>query len=76
MEPLLFFVFAVLFLVLTFLAPQLVRLRIRVLRWIHWDWAANLLEDYFDRWVWFFRFVLLILSAILFVLGWRGPIDL
>jgi len=42
----LLFVFAAVFLVLIPLAPKLLRLRIRFLRWIHWEWAARLNEDH------------------------------
>ena len=44
---------AVLSLILIPLAPKLVRLRIRILRWLHWDRAVNLLERHFDGWVLF-----------------------
>ena len=52
-------------------APKLVRLRIRILRWLRWDWAVNLLEKHFDGWVGFFRIVLLLIAAVLFGAGWE-----
>jgi len=55
------------------LVPKAVRLRIRVLRWIGWNWAANLLEKYFDDWVIFGRIVLVIMAVAMF---WAGFIDL
>lgn len=51
-------------------APALVRLRIRVMRWLHWDWAVNLLESHFEGWVTFFRFFLFVIAAVLFYFGW------
>jgi hypothetical protein len=42
------FVLAILVVALMPLVPPAVRLRIRVLRWIGWKWAANLLENNFD----------------------------
>jgi len=42
---------AVLSLIFVPLAPQLLRLRIRFTRWIHWNWAADLLENHFQGWV-------------------------
>ena len=53
------FALAILSLILIPLAPQLVRLRIRILRWLHWNWAVNLLEKHFDGWVLFLRMVAL-----------------
>ena len=67
----LWFIFAVLFLILIPFAPQLVRLRIRFFRWIHWNWVVNLLESHFQSWVVFFRIVLFIFAALLLIAGWR-----
>ena len=53
------------------LAPKLVRLRIRIRRWLHWNWAANLLEKHFNCWVWFYRTCLLVVGAVLLYLGWE-----
>ena len=63
---------AILSLSLIAFAPQLLRLRLRFLRWIHWDWAANLLEKYFDRWVILLRMVLVVIAAVLLYLGWEN----
>jgi hypothetical protein len=65
------FALAILSLILIPFAPKLVRLRIRILRWLHWDWAVNLLEKQFDGWVWFFRIVLLVIAAVLNYIGWE-----
>ena len=65
------FALAVFSLVLIPLAPKLVRLRIRILRWLHWDWAVNLLERHFDGWVLFFRVVLFVVAVVLFYAGWE-----
>ena len=40
--------FAFLTLILIPFAPLLVRLRIKFLRWLHWNWAVNLLEGHFQ----------------------------
>jgi len=60
---------AVFLLILVPLMPKLVRLRIRVLRWLHWDWAVNLLEKHFDGWVLAFRIVLSVVAVVLLYLG-------
>jgi hypothetical protein len=65
----LLFVFAILALVLVPFAPSLVRLRIRFLRWLHWNWAANLLESHFQGWVVFVRIVLFVIVALLLYIG-------
>ena len=65
------FALAFLFLILIPFAPQLVRFRIRILRWLHWNWAVNLLEKRFDVWVWFFRIVLFVIAAVLLYAGWE-----
>ena len=66
----LLFTIAILFLILIPFAPHLVRVRIRILRWLHWNWAANLLENHFLGWVLFFRIVLFVIAAVLFYIGW------
>ncbi len=63
------FAIAVLLLILIPFVPQLVRLRIRVLRWLHWNWAVNLLESHFQDWVVFFRVLLFLIAALLFYVG-------
>ena len=69
MQPALWFVFATLLLILVPLAPKLVRLRIRFLRWLRWTWAADLLENHFDGWVLFLRIALAGIAAVFVVLG-------
>ncbi len=66
----LLFALAILPLILIPLAPKLVRLRIRFFRWIHWNWAVNLLEKHFDGWVLIFRIVLFVIAAMLLFVGW------
>ena len=61
----LFATIAILLLVLIPFAPNLVRLRIRFLKWLHWDWAVNLLEQHFQGWVVFFRKVLFLLAILM-----------
>ena len=68
----LLFALAILSLILIPLAPNLVRLRIRFLKWIHWNWAVNLLERHFQGWVLFFRIILFVIAAMLFYAGWAS----
>ena len=65
----LMFAIAILFLILIPFAPQLVRLSIRFLRWLHWSWAVNVLESHFQGWVVFFRIVLFLIAVFLFYVG-------
>ena len=69
------FALAILLLILIPLAPKLVRLRIRVLKWLRWTWAVNLLEKHFDGWVFFFRVMLFVVAAVLFFFGWEDLRD-
>ena len=63
-------IFAICFLILIPLAPQLLRLRLRFLRWLHWNWAVNLLESHFQSWVVFLRTLLFVIAAFLLYVGW------
>ena len=63
---------AILLLILIPFVPRLVRLRIRFLRWIGWNWAVELLESHFQGWVIFFRIILLVIAAVLLTIGWRA----
>lgn len=65
--------FAFLFLILIPFAPQLVRLRIRILKWLNWNWAVNLLESHFKGWVIFFRLVLFSLAVLFIYIAWNQP---
>ena len=69
MLTVLLFALAILALILIPVAPKLVRLRIRFFKWIHWTWAVRVHEEHFERWVLFFRIVLLGLAAVLFLTG-------
>jgi len=64
------FIFAIVVLILIPFAPQLVRLRIRFFRWLHWNWAVNLLESHFQSWVVFLRTLLFVIAAFLLYVGW------
>ena len=66
----LLFMFAIVALILIPFAPQLVRLRIRFFRWLHWNWAVNLLESHFQSWVVFLRTLLFVIAAFLLYVGW------
>ena len=70
MDNWILFFFAVLLLILVPLAPRLLRLRIRFFRWIHWEWAAKLLEDHFQGWCLFFRIVFFVIAVVLLYFGW------
>ena len=63
-------IFAILLLVLIPIAPKLVRLRIRILKWLGWTWAVNLLENHFQAWVVFFRIMLFLLAIVMLYIGW------
>ena len=69
----LFFALAALCVILIPFAPQLVRLRISIMRWLNWNWAVNLLESNFDGWVTFFRIVLAVLAVMFLAIGFEGP---
>ena len=61
------FVIAILSMILIPLMPKLLRLRVRLLRWLHWDWTANLLENHFRGWVLFARIVLFVVAVVAIV---------
>ena len=61
----LLFIFAIVVLILIPFAPQLVRLRIRFLRWLHWNWAVNLLESHFQSWVVGIRTILFVIAFVI-----------
>ena len=66
----LLFTFAILALfALAIAAPKLLRLRIRFFKWIHWTWAASVLEEHFERWVIAIRIFLVGLAVVLFLFG-------
>ena len=54
---------------LAIVAPKLMRLRIRFFKWLHWTWAARVLEEHFERWVIAIRIVLVGLAVALFLFG-------
>ena len=66
----LLFIFAIVVLILIPFAPQLIGLRIRFFRWLHWNWAVNLLESHFQSWVVFLRTLLFVIAAFLLYVGW------
>lgn len=70
MHTWLFTILGILLLILIPFAPGLVRLRIRILRWLKWNWAVNLLERHFQRWVVFFRVALFLLAILIFYVAW------
>ena len=66
----LLFTLAILALVaLVTVIPQLLRLRLRFFKWIHWTWAARVLEEHFERWVIAIRIFLVGLAVVLFLFG-------
>ena len=71
-QNILFFMMAALFLCLIPLVPRLLNLRIRVLRFIHWNWLAELHERFFDRLVVIIRVMMSIGVFILLFFGVKG----
>ena len=71
MDSGLLFALAILSLILIPFAAKLVRLRIRILKLIHWNWAVNLLEEHFDDWVLIFRMILFVIAVVLLFIGWE-----
>ncbi|MCH2472329.1 MAG: hypothetical protein MK486_20290 [Gemmatimonadetes bacterium] len=69
MSTVLLFTLAILALILIPVAPKLMRLRIRFFKWLHWTWAARVLEEHFERWVLVLRTVLLVLAVALLFFG-------
>ena len=70
MSTVLLFTLAILALfALATVAPKLVRLRIRFFKWIHWTWAASVLEEHFATRVIVGRIVLGGLAVVLFLFG-------
>ena len=61
----LLFIFAIVVLILIPFAPQLMRLRIRFFRWLHWNWAVNLLESHFQSWVVGIRTILFVIAFVI-----------
>lgn len=54
------------------IVPQIMRLRIRVLRWLHWRWMADLHQNHFVAFVLAARLILAVVGAALLVLGFAG----
>ena len=54
---------------LAFAMPEVMRLRIRFFKWIHWTWAVRVHEEHFERMVLFRRIVLVGLAGVLFLFG-------
>ena len=61
----LLFIFTIVVLILVPFAPQSMRLRIRILRRLHWNWAANLLESHFQSWVVGIRTILFVIAFVI-----------
>lgn len=64
-----YFGFAIFCLILIPFLPALVRIRIRLFRWLGWQWAVNVLEKHFQRFVAGFRVALFVVALVLFYLG-------
>ena len=64
-----------LFLVIIPLIPKLLRLRLRFLRWIRWEWAAKRLEKHFQGQTWLLRILFFVVGIHFFYLhvsfSWR-----
>jgi hypothetical protein len=57
--------FAILLLMLIPFAPQLIRLRIRMLQWLRWNWAVKFLESHFSLWVVVLRVILFVIAILM-----------
>ena len=68
-EQVLFFIAAAVFLALIPLAPSMMRLRIAVLRWLHWNWLAQLHERPFGGFSLAARILLAVAALITPILG-------
>ena len=66
----LLFGLAILLVILIPFVPALLRLRIRFFRWIHWTWAFDVHEKYFDGLVLFARITMFLLAALLLYIAW------
>tara|TARA_B100000029_G_scaffold468783_1_gene506098 strand:- start:10421 stop:10756 length:336 start_codon:yes stop_codon:yes gene_type:complete len=67
----LLFALALVSLILIPLEPSFVRLRIRLLRLLHWNWATNLAAKNFNVRVLATRITLLVIAATLLYFGWE-----
>lgn len=67
-EHVLFFIAAAVLLALIPLVPSMMRLRIAVLRWLHWNWLAQLHERHFDGFTLAARMVLAAAALIALIL--------
>ena len=63
---------AILSIILIPVVPKLLRLRLKFLRWLHWDWAANLLENHFQAWVLFARIALFAIAVVTVLVAVRA----
>ena len=60
---------AILALILIPFIPELLRLRIKFFRYVHWRWAVDVHEKYFDDLVISIRVGLLLVAAVLIYFG-------
>ena len=67
-----YFVFGAIALILIPFTPQWLRLRVRILRKLHWNWAANFIESNFTGFTLFARIVLFAVAAVLCFFGWTN----
>jgi uncharacterized membrane protein len=65
-------VIVILAIVLIPLMPKLLRIRVRFLRWLNWNWAASLLEDHFQAWVLFARIMMFVVAVVALVVLMRA----
>jgi hypothetical protein len=71
-EQIFVLIVAALTILLIFLAPQLMSLRIKVLRFLHWRWLAEFHERHFEGLVLGARIALGIVFVVLVYLGVAG----
>jgi hypothetical protein len=71
----LFFVIALVFLVLMAFMPNVIRLRIMILRWLHWNRLADMKENHFLTLVLIGRIVLIVAAVVCLYFGWAYSIS-
>jgi hypothetical protein len=64
-----FYGVAILCLILIPFMPTLVRIRIRILKWLGWQWAVDTLENHFNVWVMIFRVIVFVIAMLGFYFG-------
>jgi hypothetical protein len=67
-EEIYYLILAALMLALIPIVPQMIRLRIAVLRVLHWNWLADVHEKDFGGWVAVVRIIMAAIALVMIVL--------